>query len=127
MSLVNLARDMIADAIIGGSSYTKLNSANAHIGVGSSSTAHAAAQTDLQGASKTRKAMDTGYPTRTANVVTFRSTFAEADGNHAWSEYGLFNASSAGQMLLRGVTTALGTKTSNVKWRITMEVTFTLG
>lgn len=126
MALVNLARDMIADAIIGGSGYTKLNAANAHIGVGNSPTPESAAHTDLQGASKARKAMDATYPSRSANVLTFRATFGTGDANFTWEERGLFNASSAGEMLSRKVV-ALGTKTSAASWQITCTDTIVLG
>jgi hypothetical protein len=42
-ALVNLARDVAADAIIGGSTYTKYNNANAYLGVGNGTTAFSAA------------------------------------------------------------------------------------
>ena len=126
MALVNLARDLIADAITGGASYTKFNNANAYIGIGDSSTAHAAAQTDLQAATnKTRKAMDATYPSRSANVLTFRATFGTGDANYAWNERGIFNASSSGQMLSRKVI-SLGTKTSSASWQITCTDTVVL-
>lgn len=125
MALVNLARDMAADAIIGGSSYTKFNNANAHLGVGNSSTAFSASHTDLQGASKTRKAMDATYPSRSANVVTYRSTFGTGDANYAWEEVGVFNASSGSQMMSRHVS-SLGTKTSAASWVLTLTQTWVL-
>lgn len=126
LALVNLARDMVADAIIGGSTYTKFNNANAYLGVGDSSTAFAAAQTDLQAASnKTRKVMDATYPTRAANVLTWRSTFATGDANFAWNERGVFNHASAGQMLSRKVV-SLGTKTSSASWVLTCTDTWVL-
>ncbi len=125
MPLQNLARDLLCDAIIGGTTYTKFTNAAAHLGVGNSSTAHAASQTDLVGASKTRKAMDATFPTRAANVLTFRSTFATGDANHAWDEFGIFNAASAGEMLSRKVE-ALGTKTSSATWQLSVSLTLTL-
>lgn len=126
MPLQNLARDMLADAIIGGSTYTKFTNAAAHLGVGDSTTAHAATQTDLQAATnKFRKAMEATYPSRAANVLTFRSLFATGDANFAWQEWGIFNASTAGEMLSRKVE-ALGTKTSSATWQLTATLTFTL-
>lgn len=125
MALVNLARDMIADAIIGGTGYTKFNNANAHIGVGTGTTAFSASHTDLQGASKTRKAMDATYPTRADNVLTFRATFATGDANYAWEERAIFNASSSGEMLSRKVV-SLGTKTSAASWQLTCTDTIVL-
>lgn len=104
---------------------TYLNNANAYLGVGSSTTAFSAAHTDLQAASnKTRKAMDSTYPQRSSNVLTYRSTFAAGDANYAWEEWGLFNASSAGTMFSRKVET-LGTKTSAQSWQLTATITVT--
>ena len=102
------------------------NNANAHIGVGDSTTAAADTQTDLVGASKTRKAMDATYPLHTDSTgtagsksIAFRSTFATTDANHAWDEWGVFNASTGGRMLNRKVE-ALGTKTSAATWVLTI-------
>lgn len=128
MSLVNLARDMIADAIIGGSSYTKFNNANAYLGVGDSNSAFSAALTDLQAATnKLRKAMDATYPSRSSNVVTYRATFGTTDANWAWNEVGVFNNSSGGQMLSLASQVALGTKTSAASWVLTHTQTWLLG
>ncbi|MCC6381816.1 MAG: hypothetical protein IT304_04865 [Dehalococcoidia bacterium] len=126
MALVNLARDMSADAVIGGSTYTKFNAANAHLGVGDSSAAFDPAQTDLQAASnKLRKPMDATYPSRSANVVTYRATFGTSEANFAWNEIGVFNALSGAQMLSRLVS-ALGTKTSSASWQLTLTQTWVL-
>lgn len=112
----------------GGQTLTFFNNANAHIGVGNSNTAAAATQTDLQGASKTRKAMDATYPLHTDGVVSgaatiqFKSTFATGDANYAWEEWGVFNGASGGRMLNRKVE-ALGTKTSAASWALTVSLT----
>lgn len=104
---------------------TPFNNANSYIGVGDSSTAYAAGQTDLVAATnKLRKAMDATYPTTVTNVLTFRSTFATTDANWAWNEWGVFNASSAGTMLNRKVE-SLGTKTSAQTWQFTVTLTVT--
>jgi len=119
MPLTNAGRDYIATAI-NGEAVTAYNNANAYLGVGDSTTAFAATQTDLQAATnKLRKAMDATYPQRSANVITYRSTFGGTDANFAWQEFGLFNASSGGTMLNRKVS-AQGTKTSGQLWELTM-------
>lgn len=112
-----------------GQALTYFNNANAHIGVGDSSTAEAATHTDLQAASnKLRKAMDATYPTHTdattsgAASIVFRSTFATGDANWAWNEWALFNGSSGGRMLNRKVQ-SLGTKTSAASWQLTVTLT----
>lgn len=108
---------------------TFFNNGNAYIGVGDSSTAEAATQTDLQAATnKLRKAMDATYPLHTdattsgAATITFRSTFGSSDANYAWAEWGVFNGSSGGRMLNRKVQ-SLGTKASGATWVFTVTIT----
>lgn len=119
-----------------GNSLTYFNNGNAAIGVGNNSTVTAAVatQTDLQGASKTRKGMDATYPQHTNDVVvgsatiTFKSTFGTSDANYTWAEWGVFNSPTlaTGRMLNRKVPSPdLGTKTSAASWTFT--VTLTLG
>jgi hypothetical protein len=123
MALTDAGRNHFAQDVIG-EAVTEFNNANAHIGVGNSTTAFAASQTDLQGASKTRKAMEATYPTRATNVLTFRSLFGTGDANHAWDEWGVFNAAAAGVMLNRKVE-AFGTKTAAAQWQLTVTLTVT--
>lgn len=122
MALTNAYRDYLA-SLSAGAGGTAFNNANSYIGVGDSSTAFAATQTDLQAASnKLRKAMDATYPQVAANVLTFRSTFATGDANFAWQEWGVFNAAAAGTMMNRKVE-SLGTKTSSQSWQLTVTIT----
>ncbi len=121
MPLTTAGRDEITKALVG-EAITAFNSGNARVGVGNSTTAFSAAHTDLQGASKLRKGMDATFPTRATNVLTFVSTFVEAEANFAWAEWGIFSASSGGTMLSRKVE-ALGTKPSSEAWKITATVT----
>lgn len=124
MALTNAGRNLIASALVG-ESVTAYSNANAYIGVGDSTTAFAAAQTDLQAVSnKLRKGMDATYPTRATNVITMRATFDTTDANFAWEEWAVFNASSSGTMLSRKVE-SLGTKTSSQQWQITVTLTVT--
>lgn len=126
MPMTNAFRDFIAQDVIG-ESVTEFNNAGAHLGVGDSTAAFAAAQTDLQAATnKLRKAMEATYPTRAANVLTFRSLFATTDANFAWAEWGVFNAAAAGTMMSRKVE-ALGTKTSAQSWQLTVDITIAAG
>lgn len=124
MALSNAGRDLIAAMLIGEAT-TDFTNANSRIGVGDSATAFAAAQTDLQAAAnKFRKVVDAGYPTRAANVLTFRATFATGEANFAWNEWAVFNAAAAGTMLNRKVE-ALGTKTNVQSWQFTVTLTVT--
>jgi hypothetical protein len=118
----------IWDTLIGAGNVNVFDNTNAHIGVGNSSTAAAAAQTDLQGASKHYEPMDATYPVHTdgtgsgAASIVFRSTFETADANFAWQEFGIFNAVSGGRMLNRKVQ-SFGTKTSSDEWVLTITLT----
>jgi hypothetical protein len=118
MALTTAGRNHIASLLTG--TGTAFNTANAHLGVGNSTTAFNASQTDLVGASKTRKVVDSA-PGLATNVITFVATFGTGDANHAWDEIGVFNASSGGVMLSR-VVQALGTKSSGT-WVLTHTVT----
>lgn len=105
----------------GGSAF---NNANSYLGVGDSSTAAAAAQTDLQAATnKLRKAMNGGFPTAgTLQKASWQADFTGSEANYAWAEFAVFNASVAGTMLNRKVS-AQGTKVSGQTWRLTLEIT----
>lgn len=117
-------------ALRGDGSLTAFSNANSYLGVGDSSTAASAGQTDLQAATnKTRKAMDSTYPkVGTAdsldadNKVRFQSTFGTSDANYAWNEWGTFNASTAGTMLNRKAE-ALGTKVNTATWQLQVTIT----
>lgn len=124
MPITDAGRNHLVQAGVG-AAVTPFNNANSYIGVGDSTTAFAAGQTDLQAATnKLRKAMDATYPSGGANVLTFRSTFATGDANFAWNEWGVFNAAAAGTMLNRKVE-SLGTKTNTQTWQFTVTLTFT--
>lgn len=111
-----------------GQALTYFSNAQAAIGVGDSTTAAAATQTDLQAATnKLRKAMDASYPSHTdgttsgAASIQFKATFGSTDANFAWQEWGVFNSATAatGRMLNRKVE-SLGTKASGTSWVMTV-------
>lgn len=110
---------------------TFLNNTQANLEVGDSTTAAADTQTALQAATnKQRKAMDATYPQHTdstsvtgAKSFTLRATFGTTEGNFAWQEWGIFNATTAGRMFNRKVE-SLGTKTSAASWVLTITLSF---
>ena len=119
--LLNSGIDEMWDLIVGGSS-NHFDNTNAQIGVGDSSTAADATQTDLQAATnKTYKGMETGYPTSTSQKATFKSSFGDSEANYIWNEWVVKQSTSA-KCLNRKVEN-LGTKTSGT-W--TLEVSITL-
>lgn len=110
-------------------SVTVFDNTNAYIGVGDSSTAAAATQTDLQAATnKSRKVMSATYPSHTDATTSggasciFKASWDTSSGNFAWNEWALFNASSSGRMFSRKVV-SLGTKTSSDTWTLTITYT----
>jgi hypothetical protein len=114
-----------------GQALTYFNNAQSALGVGDSTTAAAATQTDLQAATnKLRVGMDATYPSHTdgtssvSAAASFRSTFSTAQANYAWQEWGVFNSPTAGtgRMLQRKVE-SLGTKTSASSWTLTVTLT----
>lgn len=124
MSLTTAGATEIAKCAIGDSP-TLLNASNAYVGVGDSTTAFSAAQTDLQATTnKVRQGMDATYPIRSGAAVTFRATFATSQANFAWQEWGVFNAASTGVMWGRKQE-SLGSKTNTQAWQLTPTITFT--
>lgn len=102
------------------------NSTNAYLGVGDSSTAFDPTQTDLQATTnKERKPMDPGFPAVSGDQITLQATFGLTDANYNWLEWAVFNALTAGTMLVRKVETiGSGAKTNTQIW--TLSVTLTL-
>jgi len=112
-------------ALVCGTGATLFDNTHTYIGVGDSSTAEAATQTDLQASSnKTYKAMDGGYPTYGASqYATWRSTFATGDANYAWNEITVSNTSSGSGKNLNRKVSSMGTKTSAASWVATLQIT----
>jgi hypothetical protein len=110
--------------LVAGGSETAYNNANTEIGVGDSTTAEAATQTDLQAATnKLFKAMDASFPTYgTSQKITFRATFGSSEANYAWQEFSVRNGNTANKNLNRKVSNQ-GTKTSGQTWQVTVEIT----
>jgi phage gp37-like protein len=99
-----------------GISSTHLDATNARLAVGDSSTAAAAAQSDLVGTNKVRKIVS-GAPVISGNQITFSTQFGTGEANFAWLEVGVANDAS-GQLISRSALTApgLGTKVNTAVW-----------
>lgn len=109
---------------------------NGAIGTGIDTTAGAASQTDLLGATKYYQVWATS-PVAGTQAIVFQSTFPTTQGNYAWNEYGVIvpntatvytsgTSKQASYILLnrKGGSGLLGTKTSAQSW--TFNVTMTL-
>ena len=124
MAITNAGATLAATAVSGGT-FTPLNNANAALGVGDSTAAFAATQTDLQAATnKYRQVMDSGFPTISGNVLTFQITVANANANFNWQEIGVFNSATlgAGTMFNRFLS-SIGTKPNTQSWQLQVIVT----
>jgi hypothetical protein len=110
--------------LLTGGAGTAYSNANAYLGVGESSTAEGASDTDLIGASKTYKAMEATYPQISAQTVTFRSVFASGDANNAWEEFTVSNTSSGTGDNLNRKTSSQGTKVVGQTWTLDLAITF---
>jgi hypothetical protein len=106
--------------LVTGQSANTFTNAQAQIGIGDSSTAAAAGQTDLQAATnKTYKGMNGSFPTvPAAGAVQFQATFASADANYVWNEFVVKHGTSA-ICLDRGVA-GMGTKVAGTSWTVTV-------
>lgn len=108
------------------------NNAQARIGIGDSSTAAAATQTDLQAATnKYWQVMDATFPSVSGQGISFKATIGSGNANFAWNEWGCDNCGgsnatsttrSGGSMLNRAVS-AQGTKAVGQTWVPTATIT----
>ncbi len=120
--LLNTGIDEIWDLVTGavsGASHIFDNAA-AQIGVGDSTTAADATQTDLQAATnKTYKGMESGYPTSTSQKATFKASFGSSEANYAWEEWVVKQSTSA--ICLNRKVESLGTKSTGT-WTLEVEI-----
>ncbi len=122
--LLNEGINALWNIACGNGSETAWNNANARLGVGDSSTAENATQTDLQASTnKLYKAMDGGYPTSgTSQKGTWKSTFGSSEANYAWNEFVIDNGGTALKTMNRKVSSQ-GTKISGQIWAASADIT----
>jgi hypothetical protein len=123
---------MIATVLTNQTAANAWGNTNAYLGVGDSSTAEAATQTELQAATnRFYKVMNATYPSRSSQTVSFQADFTGTEANYVWNEWtvaaGATTASGAGftsgtKNLNRKVA-SLGTKTTGT-WTLTGQMTF---
>lgn len=124
---LNAGLALLADLLIGAAG-TPFNNANARMYVGDGTAAAGASQVDLQGANKAEKGMDTGFPTRSGQTVTWKATYGSTEANFAWEEGGVKNAAGTPNgttiILFNRKVQTLGTKAAGSVWTLTLDVTF---
>lgn len=109
-----------------------ISTTTARVGAGNSSTAEAIGQTDLQAAAgSTNRWFQTCTVTIPSNVLTFAATFASADGNFAWAEWGIdigtatvTSGNTVNAVLLNRKVASNGTKASGQTWTATASIQF---
>lgn len=119
--LLNEGIQEMWDLIIGATGVIAYNNTNAQLGVGSSTAAADASQTDLQDANAVWKGMVSGYPSRTAQTMDFRSDFLSGEANFAWNEWSVRNGATRNRNMNRKVE-SLGTKSGGT-WTLTASIT----
>ena len=120
--VVNAGLAYIASRMVG-----TAKSVMSHMALGSGTTAAAAAQTDLVSILGSREALDSTTITGTnSEKVQYVSSFEAGDATGAVTEAGIFNASTAGDMLCRTVFSVVNKAaddTMTVTWTITLSAT----
>jgi len=107
--------------LAGQGSVTTFDGTNTYICAGTGNAAPAVGQTDLQGATKFRKIVDSA-PTISGNSFVVVSTFGATEANFAWEEVGIANHATAG-ILLNRVAQSFGTKAAGMQWVLTGTIT----
>lgn len=122
--ILNEGFELLLDIIAGlDTTSNKWDSSNAYIGVGDGTTAEDETQTGLQGANKTYKGMDSGYPQRSGQTLEFRATFGGTEANHDWKEFTVANGNSDDATNLNRKVEDKGTKSSGETWTCRLQIT----
>lgn len=122
--LLNEGIQLLEDLLMGAGG-TAYNNANSRLGVGDSSAAESASHTGLQAATnKFWKAVESGYPSRSNQTITWRAIFGADDANFAWNEFTVVNAADDSGTNLNRKVSNQGTKASGQIW--TLDVTLTI-
>lgn len=134
--LVNVGIQRLEDQLIDVASIVGYSNTVARIGTGNGAGTAAAGDTDLSAsagsANRWFQVMDATFPSRASQTLTFKSSFASADGNYAWNEWGIDGNGAAGStnavgandathaaLLNHKTSAALGTKASGAVWAFT--------
>jgi len=103
---------------VGGTAY---NAANSYLAVGSGSTNPTDPTQTALATQLARAGMESTFPSRASQTVTFKAVFNTAGSDGAWNEWAIFNNSTTGTMLNRKVA-SLGTKAGGT-WTLTVTIT----
>ena len=130
MPLNRTGRNIIAALLHGTAVTPLLTSTGAVIWVGSSTAVHDSLDNHLKGTS-VAATMESGFPTQSVNVNTYRGLYATNVANFEWSEWGVKNSTTsatstaANVFMLQRMQEALGLKANTQQWQLTATLTFT--
>lgn len=124
--LLNAGITRMCNLIVGAGG-TAFNATNCRIGVGDSSTAATASQTDLQAASNKQWVLVDSAPSVSGQTMTFVGTFTSALANFAWNEFAIDNGTTNGTTVtapcLDRKVASMGTKASGASWTLSIQIT----
>ena len=129
MPLLRTGRNNIA-AMLNGEAITAYGGTNACMFVGSGSGIHDASDNHLKG-NGIGATMEATYPSRSVNVLSYRSLFSTSVANFAWMEWGVKNATTtatstaANVAMLQRMVEDLGLKANTQQWQFTATLTLT--
>jgi hypothetical protein len=122
-------------SLLNGAGGQAMTNTATRLGTGNGAGTAAVGDTDLSAsagaANRWFQIMDATFPSVASNVLTAKSTFASADGNYAWNEWGMdigtptvTSAATVNATLVNHKTSAaLGTKASGSSWALTATIT----
>jgi hypothetical protein len=123
-------------SLLTGAGGVAITNTTARTGVGDGAGSAAVGDTDLSAAAGSThrwfQIMDATFPQTAAGVLTLKSTFASADGNFAWNEFGIdiatatvTSGNTVNTTLFNHKTSiAQGTKVAGQVWAATATITF---
>lgn len=83
-----------------------------------------ATQTDLlASANKFYKAVDAGYPQRSAQTMTWQAQFAAGEANFAWNEFSVANGASGTAKNINRKVAGNGVKAAGQVWTLQLQIT----
>lgn len=122
--LLNAGGTLILNRLI--NSGTAFSASVGRIGVGDSSTAAVASQTDLQAATNKQWVLVDSAPSVSGQTITFVATFTSALANFAWNEWAIDQGTSNGTTVvatcLDRKVASMGTKASGASWTLTVQI-----
>jgi len=114
----------VIDIIIGAGGTTLFGSAQAYLGVGTSTTGEGSTQTGLICPSPVYVAMDSTYPQRSLDTAEWRATFGDGVAQFSWQEFTVANGNSNAAKNLNRKVADKGTKTAGESWTLSLKITF---